>query len=48
MRYVDAGYVIVLSILALYGGNLLWRRRRLMRAVERLGSATEQGGQEGR
>ncbi|HUY67080.1 MAG TPA: hypothetical protein VMV06_09705 [Acidimicrobiales bacterium] len=36
MGYVVAGYVIVLSILFLYGVQLVWRRRRLTRAVERL------------
>ncbi len=36
MRYVIAGYVVVLSILFLYGVQLVWRRRRLTRAVERV------------
>ncbi len=36
MGYVQAGYSIVLSILFLYGAQLLWRRRRLSRAVERV------------
>jgi hypothetical protein len=36
MDYVIAGYVIVLSILFLYGVQLVWRRRRLTRAVERV------------
>jgi len=36
MRYVVAGYVIVLSILFLYGLQLVWRRRRLTRAVQRV------------
>ncbi len=36
MRYVDAGYAIVLGILFLYGVHLVWRRRRLTRAVERV------------
>jgi uncharacterized membrane protein YccC len=36
MRYVDAGYSIVLGILFLYGVLLVWRRRRLTRAVERV------------
>ncbi len=31
MRYVDAGYSIVLGILFLYGVLLVWRRRRLTR-----------------
>ena len=34
MRYVVAGYSIVLGILFLYGVQLVWRRRRLTRAVE--------------
>jgi hypothetical protein len=40
MRYVIAGYVIVLTVLFLYGVQLLWRRRRLTRAVARAASAT--------
>ena len=36
MNYVDAGYSIVLGILFLYGVTLVWRRRRLTRAVERV------------
>jgi hypothetical protein len=39
MRYVIAGYVIVLSILFLYAVQLVWRRRRLARAVARATSA---------
>ncbi len=41
MKYVDAGYSIVLSILSLYGVQLVWRRRRLTRGRacgRRLGS----------
>ncbi len=36
MNYVIAGYVTVLSILSLYGVQLMWRRRRLTRAAERV------------
>ncbi len=36
MNYVIAGYSIVLSILFLYGVQLLWRRRRLTRAAARV------------
>jgi len=36
MGYVVAGYVIVLSTLFLYGLSLVWRRRRLNRAVARM------------
>jgi hypothetical protein len=36
MGYVVAGYVIVLSTLFLYGLQLVWRRRRLNRAVARV------------
>jgi hypothetical protein len=36
MGYVVAGYVIVLTILFLYGLELVWRRRRLNRAVARV------------
>ena len=35
MKYVDAGYVVALSSLALYAGGLLVRRRRLERLVGR-------------
>jgi len=41
MRYVDAGYVVVLSILFLYGVQLAWRRRRLARAVSRAVSGSD-------
>ncbi|MHB8438299.1 MAG: hypothetical protein ACYDD4_03955 [Acidimicrobiales bacterium] len=34
MRYIDAGYIVVLSVLAAYGASLLARRRRLLRTVE--------------
>jgi hypothetical protein len=40
MNYVVAGYSIVLSILFLYGVQLVWRRRRLTRAVRRIQAAT--------
>jgi hypothetical protein len=40
VRYVDSGYAIVLGTLFLYGAHLLWRRRRLTRAVERVVAAT--------
>jgi hypothetical protein len=33
MSYVDAGYVIALSVLALYALSLILRARRLERAV---------------
>ena len=39
MRYVDAGYSIVLGILFLYGVLLVWRRRRLTRVVERVAAS---------
>jgi nitrate reductase gamma subunit len=39
MNYVIAGYSIVLGILFLYGVQLLWRRRRLTRAVRRVETA---------
>jgi hypothetical protein len=39
MNYVIAGYSIVLSILFLYSVQLVWRRRRLTRAVERVAAA---------
>ncbi|MDA8057022.1 MAG: hypothetical protein M0032_03475 [Actinomycetota bacterium] len=45
MSYVDAGYAIVLSVLALYSVQLVWRRRRLARVVARL--RAEGGGASG-
>jgi hypothetical protein len=36
MSYVVAGYVVVLSVLFLYGAQLVWRRSRLTRAAERV------------
>ena len=36
MSYVDAGYAVVLGLLACYAGSLLLRRRRLERVVARL------------
>jgi heme exporter protein D len=36
MRYVLAGYVFVLAVLALYAVQLVWRRRRLVRAVAKV------------
>jgi hypothetical protein len=35
MRYVVAGYVVILTVLFLYAVQLVWRRRRLTRAVAR-------------
>jgi hypothetical protein len=40
MNYVIAGYSIVLSILFLYSVQLVWRRRRLNKAVERVVAAS--------
>ncbi len=42
MKYVDAGYVVALSSLALYAGGLLVRRRRLERLVGRRVSERDQ------
>jgi hypothetical protein len=36
MRYIIAGYIFVLAVLALYAVQLVWRRRRLSRAVSRV------------
>jgi hypothetical protein len=48
MRYVIAGYVFVLGVLFLYAVQLIWRRRRLVRAVDRaaagLGATEATGG----
>jgi uncharacterized protein (TIGR03382 family) len=40
MGYVVAGYTIVLAVLFLYGVSLVWRRRRLTAAAERVASST--------
>ncbi len=48
MSYVIAGYVVVLTILFLYGAQLLWRRRRLTRTAQRVATfatAPEQAGE---
>ena len=39
MKYVDAGYIICLTVLACYAGWLLRRRGRLTRAVARMEEA---------
>ncbi len=39
MTYVIAGYTIILSLLFLYAVHLVWRRRWLTRAAERLEAA---------
>jgi hypothetical protein len=36
MRYVIAGYVVILTLLFLYAVQLVWRRRRLAAAVVRV------------
>ncbi|HXW38286.1 MAG TPA: hypothetical protein VEJ44_01220 [Acidimicrobiales bacterium] len=36
MSYIDAGYSIVLGLLAAYACSLAWRRRRLERTARRL------------
>ncbi len=36
MRYVVPGYVFILVVLFLYAVQLVWRRRRLTRAVARV------------
>ena len=36
MRYVVAGYIVILTVLALYAVQLVWRRHRLERAVARV------------
>jgi hypothetical protein len=41
VSYVDAGYAIGLTTLAVYAVSLMLRRRRLERAVERLGAPAE-------
>jgi hypothetical protein len=44
MRYVIAGYVVVLATLFLYAVQLAWRRRRLTRAVARVTGASDAAG----
>jgi len=39
MRYIVAGYVVILGLLFLYAVQLVWRRRRLARAVVRVVAA---------
>ena len=39
MRYIVAGYVVILGLLFLYAVQLVWRRRRLARAVARVVAA---------
>ncbi|HVC66663.1 MAG TPA: hypothetical protein VND44_03640 [Acidimicrobiales bacterium] len=36
MRYIVAGYVVILGLLFLYAVQIVWRRRRLARAVARV------------
>ncbi len=36
MSYIDAGYIVALGVLAVYGVTLALRRRRLERAVAEL------------
>jgi hypothetical protein len=43
MSYIDAGYTIVLGVLAGYAGSLFWRRRRLERIAARLTELGEPG-----
>ena len=44
MKYIDAGYAIGLSVLFVYSASLIFRRRRLERAVvARRGSAALPG-----
>ncbi len=39
MKYVASGYSITMGILFLYGVQLVWRRRRLTRAVQKVESS---------
>jgi len=39
MRYIVAGYVVILGLLFLYAVQIVWRRRRLTRAVARVVAA---------
>jgi hypothetical protein len=43
MRYIVAGYVVILTLLFLYAVQLIWRRRRLIRAVTRVASTDDDG-----
>jgi len=42
--YVDAGYVVVLGLLAAYAAGLGWRRRRLEEAARRLAADADRRG----
>jgi heme exporter protein D len=42
MRYVTAGYAFILVVLALYAVQLVWRRRRLSQAVDRVAGPFDQ------
>lgn len=44
MRYIVAGYVVILGLLFLYAVQIVWRRRRLARAVARVVAATAHDG----
>lgn len=39
MRYIVAGYVVILGLLFLYAVQIVWRRRRLARTVARVVAA---------
>jgi len=43
MRYVIAGYIIVLGVLFLYAVQLSWRRRRLTRTAARIAASVPDG-----
>lgn len=44
MRYVVAGYIVIVGLLFLYAVQLAWRRRRLRRAVDRVTAVASAGG----
>ncbi len=43
MRYVVAGYIVVLGTLFLYAVQLAWRRRRLTRTAARVAASAPDG-----
>jgi hypothetical protein len=40
MKYIDAGYAVVLAVLAAYAASIAWRVRRLSHKVPRTRSAS--------
>jgi hypothetical protein len=43
MSYSIGGYIVVLGLLFFYGVQLVWRRKRLTQAAERVASFVDAG-----